>query len=163
MDVTDDNANETTETVVANVAAATSGQYTVAPGAGTATVALADNDPSNNGDNGRRTRARPSFSGAQVFGNQMFLFGPDGEVKAVVPVTPGTQVAFSDLTGDGNGDVLMISPQMAVLVDGQTGNFLAVMADFDGDRVADLLLFAPDTGSPRSVFLSRPGQVFSFS
>jgi hypothetical protein len=164
---------ERTETVIVNVGTSSLGLYTPSPFAGTATVFLVGHSNDDNGqgddnnqgneDSDNRTRTRPAFGGAFVLGDQMFLLNADGQVKSIVPVTRGTQVAFSDLTGNGVGDVVMSSPLGVLVLDGQTGNVLAVFFNSHSGRGPDVLLFSPTTGAPQAVFFSRVGEWFSLS
>ena len=94
--------------------------------------------------------AAPVFSGTLVVGNIWVLTGtgvPGG--FQFVPVPLGSVSLFTDLTGDGDGDVILLSPDMTLVLDGRTGRFLAMGADDNGDGTRDLWIFNLDSTMTR--------------
>jgi fibronectin-binding autotransporter adhesin len=95
-----------------------------------------------------QTVAKPPafYTNAVVIGNFLVLEGngvPGG--LQIIPVPAGTTVLFTDINGDAQGDVILFLPTLAVVVDGQTGRFLALSADIvGGDGIRDLQIFNPD-------------------
>lgn len=57
---------------------------------------------------------------------------------------PGAIVLFTDINGDGRGDVILAIGKMVVAFDGQTGRLLALVSDFNGDGISDVRFFLPD-------------------
>lgn len=100
----------------------------------------------------------PALGGAVVFNGFMFLLNSAGQVAGAFAVPAGTQVFFTDVTGDGNGDVLAFFPTATLLMNGFTGQVQALATDIDGDRIPELFLFSPD-GALQSVTIGRTGQV----
>jgi hypothetical protein len=100
------------------------------------TETVTDNDPA------PTAPPAPVFTGAMVAGNFLVLTGSAG--TQVFPVAPGSFVIFSDLTGDGQGDVLLVQPALVVVLDGQTGRFLALATDVNGDGFQDVQVFNPN-------------------
>lgn len=91
------------------------------------------------------------YTNAFVVGNLLVVQGngvPGG--VAVIPVPAGTVALFTDLNGDGNGDVVLILPNLAVVFDGATGRVLFLFTDLDGDGRRELLSFAPDGSFTRT-------------
>lgn len=93
---------------------------------------------------------RPAIGGAVVFGGFVFLLDSAGSVATAFPAPPGTQAFFVDVTGDQTGDAVVLFPNSAVVMNGQTGQIHAFVADIDGDRAPELFLFTP-AGALRSV------------
>jgi hypothetical protein len=105
--------------------------------------------------------ATPVITGASIVGGFLMLTGPNGLI-AIIPMPPGAVVLFTDVNGDGNGDVVLFSSSGVFVLDGLTGGFLAIFADFTGDRITDALLFSPP-GTPKTFVLGGTGQVFVLS
>lgn len=97
------------------------------------------------------TQTGAFYTNAFVVGNLLVVQGngvPGG--IAVIPVPQGTVALFTDLNGDGNGDVVLILPNLAVVFDGATGRVLFLFTDLDGDGRRELLSFAPDGSFTRT-------------
>lgn len=91
------------------------------------------------------TQPPPFYTGAVVIGNFLVLQGngvPGGVQVLAVP--PGTSALFTDMNGDGQGDVILILPNLIVVLNGQTGSPLLLATDLTGDGVMDVLFFNPD-------------------
>ena len=67
---------------------------------------------------------------------------PGGTAIFVLPI--GSTAVFADFTGDGNEDLVVITPALAVVFDGATGRPLALAVDNNGDGFRDLLVFNAD-------------------
>jgi hypothetical protein len=90
-------------------------------------------------------KAPPAFDNAAVLGNLLVLTGsslPGGVAVVAVPV--GSVAVMADLDGDAVNDVVLFVPGVTAVINGQTGQFLAVAADFNGDRFQDLQIFNSD-------------------
>ena len=103
----------------------------------------------------------PFFSGAQVLGNILVLSGvgvPDG--VQFVPIPLGSFALFTDVTGDGAGDVALFLPSATLVIDGPSGQLMALGIDDNGDGARDLMIFDPDGTTTR--FDGRTGLRIAF-
>lgn len=92
------------------------------------------------------TSRTPAFySAAAVIGGALVLQGAGvAGGTAVIPLPPGSLAFMADVSGDGTGDLILITPSFILVADGATGKFLALGIDVDGDNFRDLLIFNPD-------------------
>lgn len=91
------------------------------------------------------TQPPPYYSGVLMIGTLMVLQGsgvPGG--TAFLSLPPGSMGLFTDVNGDGRGDVVMVLPNLIVVLDGQTGRFLTLVTDLNGDRATDVMTFNAD-------------------
>jgi autotransporter-associated beta strand protein len=106
-----------------------------------------------------QTVSPPPGSGpaGAFYTNAILLPAPDGTQTLVVQgsgvpggigVFPGfprsTVLLFTDINGDGNKDLILILPDVAVVLDGATGRFLFVFGDLDGNGQKELLTYNAD-------------------
>jgi hypothetical protein len=92
----------------------------------------------------------PAFSGVTAIPGGVILTGagvPGGSAFLALP--PGSAVLFSDVNGDGKGDVIFLLPGLVAAVDGQTGQLFAIATDLNGDRITDFQVFNPDGTTTR--------------
>ncbi|MBN9121331.1 MAG: hypothetical protein J0I06_19625 [Planctomycetes bacterium] len=93
----------------------------------------------------------PYYSGATGNGESLIVSGagvPGG--SAYVPLPAGSLVFFTDLNGDGNGDVILFLPDLVVALDGTSGRTLLLAVDLNGDGLREVYTFAPD-GNPTRI------------
>jgi hypothetical protein len=86
--------------------------------------------------------APPYYTNAFVLGNLLVLQGngvPGG--IAVIPVPSGTLAFFTDVNGDGRGDVVLVLSNAIFVLNGSTGNLLLLVADTNGDGVNEVTMF----------------------
>jgi autotransporter-associated beta strand protein len=85
------------------------------------------------------------YTNAVVIGTTLFLVGngvPGG--VATFPVTKGSFAIFTDLNGDGYKDVILfLNPNLFLVLDGATGQFLDVVQLKNG-KIVSFLAFNPD-------------------
>jgi len=101
----------------------------------------------------------PAITGATVINGFLVVAGPNGQLSTVGAVPLGTQVFFTDLNGDGNGDLVMVSAGGFFVFDGATARVLAVAFDADADGFNDVFIFSPTTSALQTVVVGRTGQV----
>lgn len=138
---------------------------TVAPGTGyvigtasMATVTITDNPPPPPAPPAPAP-VPPVFTGAAIINGVLTIAGPTGAAALTFPVPAGSSVLFTDVTGDGKGDVILFLPGIGVVaLSGQNGVVVAFGSDINGDKAPDLLIFNPTTGAPRSFTDGRTGQ-----
>jgi hypothetical protein len=143
--ITNDTLVEGNETVALTISALTGGGTIGAQATNTLTINDNDQAPPSPPTSPPTSPPAPFISDAQVFGNVLVVSGagiPGGTAVFVLP--PGSTALFADLNGDGNEELTLFMPTLAVVFDGATGGVLALAIDNNGDGFRDLLVFNAD-------------------
>lgn len=123
---------------------------TIGTGTGTATLINddgtpppppADPGPGDPGPGDPAPAPAPFFSGAIMFGNTLFVTGagvPGGVFALPLPL--GSFGFFTDVSGDGQGDVVLFLPNGIFVLNGQTGALFFAFFDSNGDGIRELII-----------------------
>lgn len=87
----------------------------------------------------------PAYTDARVVGNVLIVTGsavPGGIAILLVP--PGSVALMADLTGDGVAELNLFTPDLAISINGQTGQTFAIATDINGDGFRELQVFNTD-------------------